>query len=214
MRRLRDEVGESVHLYVRDEDTRICIAAVEARHELRPFIQLGRPLPLRAGAAGKVLLAFADEDIQRQELQRAEDDVERLPNAPGPDLARQLERRPRRTLGDLDRRTRERRGCRRDDGDGLDRSRRGRALHLRADDASHDASASRTCAHPSRPAAAEVTQRSCAGADGGSVEAEQPRQPQGDGRHVGDEQQADQQRREVVAAPRGTRARAGSPSPS
>ena len=85
------ELGESVHLYIRDEDTRICIAAVGARHELRPFIQLGRPLPLRAGAAGKVLLAYADEDIQRQELQRAEADVERLPNAPGPDLARQLD---------------------------------------------------------------------------------------------------------------------------
>ena len=72
MRRLRDEIGESVHLYIRDEDTRICIAAVEARHELRPFIQLGRPLPLRAGAAGKVLLAFADDDLQRRELARAD----------------------------------------------------------------------------------------------------------------------------------------------
>ena len=49
MRRLRDELGESIHLYVREHDTRICIAAVEGRHELRPFIQLGRPLPLRAG---------------------------------------------------------------------------------------------------------------------------------------------------------------------
>jgi IclR family KDG regulon transcriptional repressor len=92
MRRLRDEVGESVHLYIRDADTRVCIAAVEARHELRPFIQLGRPLPLRVGAAGKLLLAFADEAIQREELRRAESDGETMPNAPGPDLARQLER--------------------------------------------------------------------------------------------------------------------------
>ena len=92
MRRLRDEVGESVHLYIREEDTRICIAAVEARHELRPFIQLGRPLPLRAGAAGKVLLAFAEEDVQRRELQHATADRRTLPNAPGADLTRQLER--------------------------------------------------------------------------------------------------------------------------
>jgi DNA-binding IclR family transcriptional regulator len=91
MRRLRDELGESVHLYIREEDTRICIAAVEARHELRPFIQLGRPLPLRAGAAGKVLLAFADEDVQRREVRHAEVDGETLPNAPGADLARQLD---------------------------------------------------------------------------------------------------------------------------
>ncbi len=91
MRRLRDEIGESVHLYIRDADTRVCIAAVEARHELRPFIQLGRPLPLRVGAAGKVLLAFADDDVRRRELRRARADGETLPNAPGADLARQLE---------------------------------------------------------------------------------------------------------------------------
>lgn len=92
MRRLRDEIGESVHLYIRDADTRVCIAAVEARHELRPFIQLGRPLPLRVGAAGKVLLAFADDDVQQRELRRARADGKTMPNAPGPDLARQLDR--------------------------------------------------------------------------------------------------------------------------
>ena len=85
------ELGESVHLYVRDEDTRICIAAVEARHELRPFIQLGRPLPLRAGAAGKVLLAFAEEDIQRQELQRADGRRRAPAERPGPRPGRQLD---------------------------------------------------------------------------------------------------------------------------
>ena len=42
MRQLRDQVGESVHLYIRDEDTRICIAAVEARHEL-PSVHPARP---------------------------------------------------------------------------------------------------------------------------------------------------------------------------
>lgn len=91
MRRLRDEVGESVHLYVRDHDTRICIAAVEGRHELRPFIQLGRPLPLRVGAAGKLLLAFADPQVRNDELRRARDDASRMPNAPGQHLADQLE---------------------------------------------------------------------------------------------------------------------------
>jgi DNA-binding IclR family transcriptional regulator len=91
MRRLRDELEESVHLYIREHDTRICIAAVEARHELRPFIQLGRPLPLRVGAAGKLLLAFADGDVRELELQRALDDATSLPNAPGARLRDQLE---------------------------------------------------------------------------------------------------------------------------
>ena len=92
MRRLRDEVGESVHLYVRDNETRICIAAVEGRHELRPFIQLGRPLPLRVGAAGKLLLAFADRDVQQVEVSRALEEAEAMPNAPGPRLGEQLAR--------------------------------------------------------------------------------------------------------------------------
>ncbi|MCO6501708.1 MAG: helix-turn-helix domain-containing protein, partial [Acidimicrobiales bacterium] len=47
MRRLRDELDESVHLYVRERDVRICIAAAEGRQVLRPFVELGRPLPLR-----------------------------------------------------------------------------------------------------------------------------------------------------------------------
>lgn len=92
MRQLRDRVGESVHLYVRDRDTRTCIAAVEARHELRPFIQLGRPLPLHAGAAGKLLLAFADDSVQRIALRRARAEGERYPRAPGARLAEELGR--------------------------------------------------------------------------------------------------------------------------
>jgi DNA-binding IclR family transcriptional regulator len=92
MRRLRDDLGESVHLYVREQDTRICIAAVEARHELRPFIQLGRALPLRVGAAGKLLLAFAESEVIAAELQRARRDRGTLPNAPGVRLGEQLER--------------------------------------------------------------------------------------------------------------------------
>jgi DNA-binding IclR family transcriptional regulator len=92
MRRLRDEMGESVHLYIRDHDTRICVAAVEGRHELRPFIQLGRPLPLRVGAAGKLLLAFASRDVQELELRRAIEDAASYPKAPGARLREQLER--------------------------------------------------------------------------------------------------------------------------
>jgi DNA-binding IclR family transcriptional regulator len=92
MRRLRDELDESVHLYIREHDTRICIAAVEGRQMLRPFIQLGRPLPLRVGAAGKLLLAYADADIQDLELGRAREDSSGSPNAPGAKLGQQLDR--------------------------------------------------------------------------------------------------------------------------
>lgn len=91
MRGLRDKLDESVHLYIREHDTRICIAAVEGRQVLRPFIQLGRPLPLRVGAAGKLLLAFAAPEIQELELSRARDEVLGMPNAPGAELGEQLE---------------------------------------------------------------------------------------------------------------------------
>ena len=91
MRRLRDETDESVHLYVREHDTRICIAAVEGRQVLRPFIQLGRPLPLRVGAAGKLLLAFADRQVQELELGRAGEEARGGSKVSGATLETQIE---------------------------------------------------------------------------------------------------------------------------
>lgn len=70
MVRLRDTVGESVHLYVRQRDRRVCISAVEGHFELRHFTEVGKPLPLSVGASGKLLLAFADPATQAQELRR------------------------------------------------------------------------------------------------------------------------------------------------
>lgn len=70
MVRLRDAVGESVHLYVRQRETRVCVAAVEGRYELRHFTEVGRPLPLSVGASGKVLLAFADPAMRAHEFRR------------------------------------------------------------------------------------------------------------------------------------------------
>ena len=68
MVRLRDAEGESVHLYVRQRDRRVCVAAVEGNYELRHFTEVGKPLPLSAGASGKLLLAFADPATQALEL--------------------------------------------------------------------------------------------------------------------------------------------------
>jgi IclR family KDG regulon transcriptional repressor len=71
MSKLRDAVGESVHLYVRQRDKRVCVAAVEGSFELRHFTEVGKPLPLSVGASGKLLLAHADRSIREQELRRA-----------------------------------------------------------------------------------------------------------------------------------------------
>jgi len=52
---LRDETGESVQLYVRRGDRRLCVDALESPHGLRTIVPVGALLPLDAGSAGKVL---------------------------------------------------------------------------------------------------------------------------------------------------------------
>lgn len=66
MRRLMLEVNESVHLHVLDGAQRVCVAAVDSTHTLRPVIRLGQVLGLGRGAAGKLLLAFVDESTLRR----------------------------------------------------------------------------------------------------------------------------------------------------
>ena len=52
---LRDETGESVQLFVRDGEVRVCIAALQSLHGLRTIGPLGARLPLSAGSAARVL---------------------------------------------------------------------------------------------------------------------------------------------------------------
>ncbi len=56
---LRDATGESVQLYVRDGDQRVCVAALQSPHGLRTIVPLGASLPLGIGSAGRLL---ADDD--------------------------------------------------------------------------------------------------------------------------------------------------------
>ncbi|CAN5167679.1 IclR family transcriptional regulator [soil metagenome] len=52
---LRAETGETVQLYVRDGDQRVCVASLESPHGLRTIVRVGEALPLDRGSAGKVL---------------------------------------------------------------------------------------------------------------------------------------------------------------
>lgn len=52
---LRDQTAESVQLYVRDGERRVCIAALESPHGLRTIVPMGASLPLDKGSAGEVL---------------------------------------------------------------------------------------------------------------------------------------------------------------
>jgi DNA-binding IclR family transcriptional regulator len=56
--RLRDETGESSQLYVRRGAVRVCVAAAERAHGLRDSVPVGAELPMTAGSAAQVLLAF------------------------------------------------------------------------------------------------------------------------------------------------------------
>jgi DNA-binding IclR family transcriptional regulator len=60
--RLRDATGESAQLYRRQGDRRVCVAAAERGSGLRDTVPVGSSLPLTAGSAGQVLLAWTPED--------------------------------------------------------------------------------------------------------------------------------------------------------
>jgi DNA-binding IclR family transcriptional regulator len=62
---LAGETGESVQLYVREGERRVCVASVErAGGGLRDTVPVGAVLPLDRGSGGKVLLAWAEDGKQ------------------------------------------------------------------------------------------------------------------------------------------------------
>ena len=63
MERLRDQIGETVSLYVRDGFERIRIQAVQSREAVRRVAPVGVRLPLYVGASSKVLAAHAGPGI-------------------------------------------------------------------------------------------------------------------------------------------------------
>lgn len=58
LQRLRDETGETACLYVRDGPYRTVVAVVEARHVVMRLFLVGMVMPIHAGSAGKVFLAY------------------------------------------------------------------------------------------------------------------------------------------------------------
>ncbi|MFI6031914.1 IclR family transcriptional regulator [Amycolatopsis magusensis] len=58
---LRDATGETAVLFVRHGDQRVLVGLAETRHEVVRLIGIGQVMPLHAGSAGKVFLAYEDE---------------------------------------------------------------------------------------------------------------------------------------------------------
>jgi DNA-binding IclR family transcriptional regulator len=61
---LSERTGENAELHIRREEARVPVELVRSSQNLRPFVEIGEPLPLHLGAAGKVLLAWLPEEEQ------------------------------------------------------------------------------------------------------------------------------------------------------
>ncbi|KWX76509.1 IclR family transcriptional regulator [Paenibacillus jilunlii] len=68
MEKLRDRLGETVSLYLRDDLERVRIQAVQSRQAIRRVAQIGARLPLSVGASSKVLAAYAPHEVQARLL--------------------------------------------------------------------------------------------------------------------------------------------------
>ncbi|GGA50101.1 IclR family transcriptional regulator [Paenibacillus physcomitrellae] len=61
MEKLRDTLGETVSLYLRDGSDRLRIQAVQSNQAIRRVAPVGARLPLYVGASSKVLVAFEED---------------------------------------------------------------------------------------------------------------------------------------------------------
>jgi DNA-binding IclR family transcriptional regulator len=68
---LRDLTGESAQLYRRQAETRICVAAAERASGLRDTVPVGAALPMTAGSAAQVLLAWEEPERMHRGLRGA-----------------------------------------------------------------------------------------------------------------------------------------------
>lgn len=73
---LRDRLGETACFFESSMHYRVCVAMAETHHMLRREMKVGRILPLHAGSAGRVLLAWTEgllAEIEAESLDRLTD---------------------------------------------------------------------------------------------------------------------------------------------
>lgn len=68
MTRLRDQLGETISLYIRAGNERIRTQAIESNQPVRRVANIGSRLPLHVGASGKILLAWEEPDVVQNVL--------------------------------------------------------------------------------------------------------------------------------------------------
>jgi len=72
LERLLEETGETVALHVRIGLLRICVGQLPSPQPVRYVARVGAAQPLYVGGAGKVILAFSQEDVRKEILDRIE----------------------------------------------------------------------------------------------------------------------------------------------
>jgi DNA-binding IclR family transcriptional regulator len=72
MHELAEQTGESVSMYMRNGDVRVCIHRVDSKHAVRDHVREGDVLPLERGSGGRILLAFGGARGQPYETIRKE----------------------------------------------------------------------------------------------------------------------------------------------
>lgn len=88
LQRLAEATGEGVQLYIRSGDRRVCVDSVQSKSELRTIVEVGATLPLTAGSAGKVFMAWTTDPDRERLVATATALTERTPVGEG--LRRQL----------------------------------------------------------------------------------------------------------------------------
>ncbi|MBC3186256.1 IclR family transcriptional regulator [Corynebacterium sp. zg-331] len=78
MAALMEHTGESVQLYQLTGTSRTCIAALEPSSGLRNTVPIGSRMPLTAGSAAKVFLAYASPELRESILPQASFDAAAL----------------------------------------------------------------------------------------------------------------------------------------
>jgi len=64
---LRRITGETISLYILEGKERVCVERLESEQNVRVVARVGRYIPLHAGSAGKLFLAYMTEE-QREEI--------------------------------------------------------------------------------------------------------------------------------------------------
>jgi len=69
MVRLQEQTRETISLYILEGNERVCVERLESPETVRIVARIGRRIPLYAGSAGKVFLAFLPEKRREMILQ-------------------------------------------------------------------------------------------------------------------------------------------------